>query len=100
MKSYEAISSERVKNRAPDGKNPIVDFKRLICKLCLSEDHFFRECPKLTPAKRIQLLKTVFEITNVDSESDQCYEAMEETEGFDSEKWNSVYAVLHLMMKI
>ena len=30
----------------------------------------------------------------MDSESDQCYEAMEEIEDTDSEKWNSVYAVL------
>ena len=43
------------KNRAPDEKSGNVDFKRLLCKLCLPEYHLFRECPKLTPAKRIQL---------------------------------------------
>ena len=39
-----------------DGKNPIRNNARLLSRQCLSDEHLLRECPKLTPAKRVQLV--------------------------------------------
>ena len=45
---------------------------RLLCRHSLSDSHFLIECPKLSPAKLVQLTKYVYAVESVASDGDEC----------------------------
>ena len=69
-----------------DGKNPIRNYKRLLCRSCLSDEHLLIECAKVPPSNRTQLVKIVFALENVTSDSDECCNALDEIQEFDDER--------------
>ncbi len=77
-----------------DGKNPIRNFMRLLCRFCLSDEHLLRNCPKLSPAKRVHSVKSIFALENITSESDECNEAFDSMQEFDDRNWGNVCSLL------
>ncbi len=70
-----------------DGKNPIRDYMRLLCRLCLSDEHLLRECPKRSPTKRVRLVRKVFSLSSIPSESEQCFAALDTIQQLNDEEW-------------
>ena len=80
--------------KAKDGKNPIRNYMRLLCRLCLSDSHLLRECPKLSPAKRVQLTKYVYAVESVASDSDECTWALDEIQDFNDAEWKGCIPII------
>ena len=65
-----------------DGKNFIPNDVRLLYRLYHSDSHLLRECPKLSPSKRIQLAKSVYAVDTLPSDSDECFWALDKIQDF------------------
>ncbi len=70
-----------------DGKNPIRNFCHLLCRLCLSDSYLLRDCPLITPAKRVQIVRHVFAVDAVAADSDECSNALDTIQEFNHERW-------------
>ena len=63
---------------------------RLLCRKCLSDQHLLRDCPQLTPAERVHLVKSVFRVENVASDSLECDACPDEVQEFDDLEWKEL----------
>ena len=73
-----------------DEKNPIRNGSRLLCRQCLRDEHLLWECPKLTPAKRVQLVKSVYAVESINSDNDSCVSALAEIQDLDDQQWSEI----------
>ncbi len=75
-----------------DGKNPIRNFMRLLCRVCLSDEHLIHECPKLSSSRKVSFVNRVFSSDTVSCDCDECYEALDLIQNFDDETWSEYYS--------
>ncbi len=61
-----------------DGKNPIRNYMRMLCRGCLSDEHLLRESPSLTSSKKIRIVSHVFNLDYISCDSDECHKALDE----------------------
>ena len=54
----------------------------------------------LSPAKRIQLVETIFSTVNMSSDSHECSAGLDEIQEFDDEQWNELTSLIDLQPKI
>ena len=79
---YRTYDKSRRNFKDKDGKNPIRNDMCLLCRLCHSDSHLLRECPKLSPSERVQLAKRVYAVDSLASDSDECSWALDEIQDF------------------
>ena len=77
-------------DKASDGKNPIRNNARLLCRNCKSDEHLLRDCDKLSNAKRISFAASVLCTETVLADSDECNHALEIVQGLDDASWNEI----------
>ena len=77
-----------------DGKRTIRDCKRLLCKICLSDEHLLCDYPKLTPIERVQQAKEVFSLLTDANSSLQCIEVLDRIQEFDDNEWETCLHIL------
>ena len=66
----------------------------LLCRLCHSDSHLLKECPKLSPSKRVQLAKRVYEVDSLASDSDECSWAPDEIQDFTDPERESCVPII------
>ena len=81
-----------VNAKGPDGKNPIRNHMRLLCRNCDSDTLFLRECDKLTSTQRIRFASTVLLTESICSDSDECNHALDVIQGFGNDAWHELEA--------
>ncbi len=54
--------------------------------MCLSYTNFLRDCPKLTPAKRVQIVKHLFFVDAVAADSDKCSNELDTIQEFSDDR--------------
>ena len=76
--------------KAPDGKNPIRNNARLLCRNCKSDEHLLWECPELSTPKRVSFTSIILGSECTVSDSDECNHATEIAQGFDDDAWSNL----------
>ena len=76
--------------RTPDGKNPIRNHMRLLCRKCGSDEHLLRDCHKLSAAQRIRFSKLILLSEFVCSDSDECDHALDIAQQYGDAAWEEL----------
>ncbi len=84
----------RVPTKPSDEKNPNRNFCRILCRMCLSDSHLLRDCPKITPAKHVQIVRHVFAVDAVPADRDECCNSLDTIQEFNDERWNECCVVI------
>ncbi len=62
--------------------------------MCLSDTHLLHDCPKLTPSKRVQIVKHVFAVDAVAADSDECGNALDTIQELNDDRWDECFTVI------
>ena len=66
-------------------KIPRSNYRRLLFRLCLSDIHLLRECPQITPAKKLHRVESLCSTDIVNSEGEKFNMALDDLHEADYE---------------
>ena len=70
-----------------DGGNPFRNSMRFVCRKCLYDQHLLRDCPQLTPAKRVHLVNSILRVETIAPDSLEYGACLDEAQEFDDLEW-------------
>ena len=77
-------------SRAPDGKNPVRNYTRLLCRKSGSDELVLRDCDQLSPANRVRFSELILLSESVCSESGECNHALDIAQKYDDASWKEL----------
>ena len=68
-------------------KNPVVNYRRLLCRNCLSDEHLLRNCDRISNFNRMRLVNHMFSLNSMSTTDEACREAMDIIQNFGHGGW-------------